>query len=89
VVETNGESKMPSVHSFTVLPALPDSLRDLEFIAGNMEERFWSALESHLLRGNSTKVKGLLLERVRFAISRKEYPKKEWKRKLKQRQKSG
>ena len=30
---------MPSVHSFTVLPALPDSLRDLEFIAGNM---FWS-----------------------------------------------
>lgn len=30
---------MPSVHSFTVLPALPDSLKDLEVIARNM---FWS-----------------------------------------------
>ena len=30
---------MPSVRSFTVLPALPDSLKDLEFIAKNM---FWS-----------------------------------------------
>jgi len=30
---------MPSVRTFTVLPALPDSLKDLEFIAKNM---FWS-----------------------------------------------
>ena len=30
---------MPTVRSFTVLPALPDSLKDLEIIAGNM---FWS-----------------------------------------------
>lgn len=30
---------MPSVRSFTVLPALPDSLKDLAFIARNM---FWS-----------------------------------------------
>ena len=30
---------MPSVRSFTVLPALPDSLKDLETIAKNM---FWS-----------------------------------------------
>jgi len=30
---------MPSVRSFTVLPALPESLKDLEVIAGNM---FWS-----------------------------------------------
>lgn len=30
---------MPSVRSFTVIPALPDSLRDLEFIAKNL---FWS-----------------------------------------------
>lgn len=30
---------MPSVRSFMVLPALPDSLKDLEFIAKNM---FWS-----------------------------------------------
>lgn len=30
---------MPSVHSFTVLPALPESLKDLEVIARNM---FWS-----------------------------------------------
>ena len=30
---------MPSVRSFTVLPALPDSLKDLEFIARNM---FWA-----------------------------------------------
>ncbi len=30
---------MPTVRSFTVLPALPDSLKDLEFIARNM---FWS-----------------------------------------------
>ena len=30
---------MPKVRSFTVLPALPDSLGDLEVIAGNM---FWS-----------------------------------------------
>ncbi|MHC4397058.1 MAG: alpha-glucan family phosphorylase [Planctomycetota bacterium] len=29
---------MPSVRSFTVLPALPDSLKDLDFIARNM---FW------------------------------------------------
>ena len=30
---------MPSVRTFTVLPALPDSLKDLEFIAKNM---FWA-----------------------------------------------
>ncbi|MHC4423902.1 MAG: alpha-glucan family phosphorylase [Planctomycetota bacterium] len=30
---------MPKVHSFTILPALPDSLKNLEFIARNM---FWS-----------------------------------------------
>jgi len=30
---------MPKVHSFTILPALPDSLKDLEIIARNM---FWS-----------------------------------------------
>lgn len=30
---------MPSVRSFTVLPALPDPLKDLEFVAQNM---FWS-----------------------------------------------
>ncbi len=30
---------MPSVRSFTILPALPDSLRDLDFIARNM---FWT-----------------------------------------------
>ena len=30
---------MPEVHNFMVLPALPDSLKDLEIIAGNM---FWS-----------------------------------------------
>ena len=30
---------MPSVRSFTVLPALPDSLKDLKVIAGNL---FWS-----------------------------------------------
>ena len=29
---------MPGVHTFTVLPALPESLKDLEFIARNM---FW------------------------------------------------
>ena len=34
-----GELKMPTVHSFTVLPALPDPLRNLETIAKNM---FWS-----------------------------------------------
>ncbi len=30
---------MPGVRSFTILPALPDTLKDLEIIAGNM---FWS-----------------------------------------------
>ena len=30
---------MPTVHSFTVLPALPDSLKDLETIAKNI---YWS-----------------------------------------------
>ena len=30
---------MPMIHNFTVLPALPDSLKDLETIAKNM---FWS-----------------------------------------------
>jgi starch phosphorylase len=33
------EKRMPSVRSFTVLPALPDSLKDLETIAKNM---FWA-----------------------------------------------
>ena len=30
---------MPKVRSFTILPALPDSLRDLEAVAANM---YWS-----------------------------------------------
>ncbi|MHC4703662.1 MAG: DUF3417 domain-containing protein, partial [Planctomycetota bacterium] len=30
---------MPTVRSFTVLPALPDQLKDLDYIARNM---FWS-----------------------------------------------
>ena len=34
-----GNHKMPKVHNFTVLPALPKPLKELEFIAKNM---YWS-----------------------------------------------
>ena len=41
--------KMPSVRSFMVLPALPDTLSDLEFIAKNIDILV-KILESQILK---------------------------------------
>ena len=44
------------------------------YIAQGNDERFWRALETHLLGGNADLAGRLFLERIRYQVRRKRYP---------------